>query len=873
MRRILLLVNLCLLTFYLPAQRILPPGVEAIGGATPSMSFLLKDRNNIIWEGVGGLNSQWNRADKGLMQYKNKQWLPVYTSGIFTDAIEIDTVLYFTTFEGLYKYQAGKFSIDYGAPKGNCIAYFKNKIMVGSEGRGLFEKTATGFKNDSIVINGRRYDTINCMTTKGGILWIGTTNGLLKYDGSKFSQYSLPITDTKNWLENYKQRSIKSIQIDADDRVWVLNNNRIDTSDCIYVFENGQFQSGRDHYTNQCLTKNLFPYSARNLGLDKSGHVIISMAWGVLKLGKDSIESYLLEFPSVGRDFLKISSYNQFCYTDKNGLIYTNLYGIGYATLDISQFDIKALLQDGNMALNRIDINDIKATISNVGIHFPVGNFRNPTLNLPNFEVPSVGCATPVFSAAIWMGGKDMKGNLHMSAETYRKTGFDYKPGPIDLITKVYDSITNSKYNKIWKMDRQTIDEFLKNRKLPFYVIPKSILEWPAHGTDNFDWHMAPYVDVDKNDKYEPEKGDYPQIKGDQMLWWVFNDLGAHTETKGQSLGVEIHGSCYAYNYRDLPSTDTNAIINRTLFFDYKIINRSEDDYKDFYVGLWTDPDLGNYADDYIGVDSIKNTGYCYNRDNFDEGRIGYGKNPPVFFCKMLNKNLNSFFYYNNNTDPINGNPDSAKDYYKYMTKRYPFQITEAIWVKTKSGKDSGISYPIPFGRICKDSMFLGKNTNSPADRRFLMSSYLPNFKKDSIYDIEFAYTLLHDPNIDFLKQACDLPGQVMHRLQNWYDNNTFPSKPYYGVGVKNIVSAQNDFLIYPNPTNGAVNIKTDVESKAVIGIQVFDISGKCIYQKLNTDELGSFNTTIDINGYASGIYLIKIQTNAGALIGKVIKE
>ena len=268
----------------------------------------------------------------------------------------------------------------------------------------------------------------------------------------------------------------------------MLNDNSIDTIDCIYVFENGQFQSGRDHYATQCLTKNLFPYCGRNLGLDKSGHVIIGMGWGVLKLGKDSIENYLLEFPYIDRDFAKTTAYDKLCYADKNGLIYTNIYSFGYVKLDISQFDINELLKNGRMALNRIDINDIKATISNVGIHFPVANFKNPTRNLPNFEAPSVGCATPVFSAALWMGGKDAKGNLHMSAETYRKTGFDYKPGPIDLITKVYDSITNSKYNKIWKMDRQTIDEFLKNSKLPFYIIPKSILEWPAHGTDNFDW-------------------------------------------------------------------------------------------------------------------------------------------------------------------------------------------------------------------------------------------------------------------------------------------------------------------------------------------------------------------------------------------------
>jgi hypothetical protein len=357
------------------------------------------------------------------------------------------------------------------------------------------------------------------------------------------------------------------------------------------------------------------------------------------------------------------------------------------------------------------------------------------------------------------------------------------------------------------------------------------------------------------------------------MLWWVFNDLGKHTESGGLPLGVEIHGACYAYLNKDLPQTDTNAIINRTLFFDYKIINRSESDYKDFYVGLFTDPDLGNYADDYVGVDSINNSGYCYNADNFDEGPMGYGKNPPIIFCKMLNKNLHSFLNFNNSNDPTNGNPDSARKFYKYMTKQFPLQMRDWRKVKTKSGKDSMINNLIPFGRICTDTIFPNITGISPNDSRFLMSSYLPVFKKDSIYDIEFAYTLLHDPNIDFLRQACDLPVQVMRRIQNWYDNNTFPSKPYYGMGVKAIVNAVNDILIYPNPTNGLVHIKSNLDAKEVSTIQIFDNNGKCVYLALNQEKQGAFETTIDINAYASGLYFVKIQTNTGVLFGKVIKD
>lgn len=872
MRKQILLSLLIILTTALHGQRLLPKGVVPIGPASPNISFLLKDRKNILWEGATGKDMITYRKGNGLRQFKNNQWISIDTVGIYTDVLEVDTLLYFATSDGLMQYNGLQFKLDKGIKRVTSLAYFENKLMIGTEGNGLYEKTNTGFKRDSIKINGRFYDSIYCMTTKGGVLWIGTSNGLVKYDGSQFSQYSLPITNTKDWKYNNNQRSIKSIQIDADDRVWVLNKNYNDSIDCIYVFENGGFQSGRNHYESQCLTKVLFPYSANKLALDKSGHVIIGMGWGVLRLGKDSITSYLLDFPIFDRDYSKVNSSAYYSYADRDGIIYTNLYNFGYVTIDNDKFDNRELLADGRMAINRMDINDIKATISNVGIHFPVGNFKNPTLNLPNFEIPSIGCATPVFSGAIWMGGKDDNGDLHVSAETYRQSGYDYKPGPIDLITKVYDSLANVKYNKIWRMDRQTIDQFLKNRKRPFYIIPKSILEWPAHGSNNFDWHMAPFVDVNQNDLYEPEKGDYPKIKGDQMLWWVFNDLGAHTESKGKALGVEIRGSCYAYSYRDLPTTDTNAIINRTLFFDYQIINRSETDYNDFYVGLWTDPDLGNYVDDYLGVDSINNTGYCYNGDNYDEGRMGYGKNPPVFFCKMLNKKINSFFYYNNNSDPINGNPDKPAEYYKYMTKQFLFKTKEYKWVKTKSGKDTIISFLRPLGRICKDTMFIYTDGNSASDRRLLMSSYLPSFKKDSIYDIEFAYTLLHDPNIDFLTQACDMPINTMRRIQNWYDHHSFPSKPYYGTQLNTIQNLNSNLEVYPNPTNSSILVNSSIENNSIISFELTDMNGKVLCSKSDFDTEGYFHQSIEMSNYSIGLYFLLLKTNNGQLSKKIIK-
>jgi hypothetical protein len=340
------------------------------------------------------------------------------------------------------------------------------------------------------------------------------------------------------------------------------------------------------------------------------------------------------------------------------------------------------------------------------------------------------------------------------------------------------------------------------------------------------------------------------------MLWWVFNDLDTHGETKGRPLGVEVHGSCYAYYYRDLPPSDSNAIVNRTILFDYKIINRSGNDYDNFYTGIWNDVDLGNYADDYVGCDTLQNSGFGYNGDNYDEGEYGYGKNPPVIFCKLLNRKMSSFVFYQNSLDPQNGNPQKDSGYYNYMQAKI-----------LNGGSMPKFQYS---GRICDTSI---RKNISPGDRRFLMSTNIPSLKKDSILDIEFAYILLHDPNIDFLKEGCDKPSQTLARIQNWYDNNSFPSRPYYGTSVETIEDKKNAFMIYPNPANTLLNLRSDIENKDIKGIEIFDSNGKLVYQSKPDKTYGIFATTIDIRSLSSGIYVVKIIKNNGVMVEKLIKE
>ena len=80
------------------------------------------------------------------------------------------------------------------------------------------------------------------------------------------------------------------------------------------------------------------------------------------------------------------------------------------------------------------------------------------------------------------------------------------------------------------------------------------------------------------------------------------------------------------------------------------------------------------------------------------------------------------------------------------------------------------------------------------------------------------------------------------------------------GVGINENTS---DVSIYPNPSNGIVNIKFDNNSNNNVIIR--DISGKKI-QVLNTNS----DIEIDFNNFGKGIYLVDILSNNKTITRKV---
>lgn len=347
-----------------------------------------------------------------------------------------------------------------------------------------------------------------------------------------------------------------------------------------------------------------------------------------------------------------------------------------------------------------LDINNVRTTIMTGGdMWWDLVNAQ--------YEVPKGGGAHSVFAGSLWIGGLDAGGQLKVAGQTYRQTGNDFWPGPLDTVNVSVDGTVCNQFDRHWKITRKEVDDFVtytQGNAPVGYTVPLIIQNWPGNGSsaDNQGQFLAPFFDVDGDGFYNYAAGDFPgydvlgtmgctrfQLFGDQTLWWVFNDKGnVHSETGAASIGLEIHAQAFAFS--------TNDEINNMTFYSYKIINRSTITMNDTYFGQWTDADLGEYQDDYVGCDVARGLGYTYNGDANDGSSATpaagtYGANPPAigmdFFEGPIADSsdgidndrdgttdefgeqiiMSKFVYYNNDFTVI-GNPENATHFYNYLT-------------------------------------------------------------------------------------------------------------------------------------------------------------------------------------------------------------
>jgi len=489
------------------------------------------------------------------------------------------------------------------------------------------------------------------------------------------------------------------------------------------------------------------------------------------------------------------------------------------------------------------------------------------------------------FAAALWMSGYDAGSHLHVAAQTYRQNGNDYWPGPLDTgDTLTYT--TSSNWAKIWKVNRTDIQYF---QSLPTHTTtntPQAILTWPGNGNANAQGNggasltitsdMAPFIDLNGNGIYEPLSGEYPDIKGDQALWWVFSDNGpTHNQTNGKPLGVEVHAMSYAYK--------RGTLIDDVVYYDYTIVNKSAKNYSNFRAALFDDVDLGWYADNYLGFDSTWRMGIGYNGTNCSGCSAGnpvnsYGLNPPQVAVTMVvlpgdagtsYVPVGSFTYFNNNGSII-GNPAVDTEYNNYMRSKLrngqhftdDFSGRGIPSVGYGSGPDCNYVFP---GNPSDTNQWSECVCNDdPDDVRFVLSSNDFTLNAGSTAHMVLAL-IVADSAGGCGATSFDSIRVVADTAWNIYYN----PPPLIPSAVANIAN-DNSVTIYPNPANDKLYITNSRNNTAAATIIIYNVLGQAISISINQNGNGY---EADISKLPPGLYNVLYRQGDMQMTVKFIKE
>lgn len=548
--------------------------------------------------------------------------------------------------------------------------------------------------------------------------------------------------------------------------------------------------------------------------------------------------------------------------------------------------------------------NNIKATVKKDAL------FSAPGRTSESFQVPSNSGVRSIFASNIWMTGTN-NGVIHSNVrefpgQTYQGVHTSNN-GPVSN-TSHTDSLFNTKWDRVWIMYQSQIDYHLLHWTDNGYIPTKELLEWPGHGTIIYGeaQFLAPYVDVNNDSLYNPYDGDYPIIKGDQAIYFIYND--GNSPRSITPMVTEVHGMAYAYSCQD-------SAIQNTVFVDYKIYNRSNNTYDSTFIGMWSDMDVGNSRDDYVQCDVMRNMFFMFNGDDFDDansGWLGYGNYPgaqAVVILKGAKKDpdntdntfgvrddesvngtgfgdgisdneywgLSRFIFYTNSSGST-GDPKKEQDFHNYL---------RGYWKDGSPLVYGGLGYNNG-GTAVKQSRFMfpdssdvyyygtGGDTvpnwseslagNVPGDRRGVGATGPFTFRPGESVELTYAFVFGRDHVNPGAQAGIIVMTERVDSIQSYYDQGMF-SACGFPLSVEESISTENELLIFPNPTKDVVRIQ--FKKAQSVQVEIIDVSGKVVFRTGGNSEF----LILDLSRFTDGLYFVKVSTGTSIWVEKVIKK
>ncbi|MCD6374093.1 MAG: T9SS type A sorting domain-containing protein [Caldisericaceae bacterium] len=292
--------------------------------------------------------------------------------------------------------------------------------------------------------------------------------------------------------------------------------------------------------------------------------------------------------------------------------------------------------------------------------------------------------------------------------------------------------------------------------------LPIDQVSWKDHeqiyfqeGEDAIKWPVdlgAPFLDFDQDRAYHFPTDVPGYAWSDQILWTVANDLidkdRMFYRTGSFPIGMELKTTTWTYSGKFSPG-------GQMIFKRYQLINKSPYLLDSLFIGIYLDPDIGDYKNDLAGCDSTANFFFAYNNGNTDkeiegeitpaigakilQGPMVYTGNPQdtaLFHQEWQvgykNLNLHAFgyyapFYYEIN--PPTATNLTAVSIYNALRGYWPSpSLTELIPYVVNMGPNEGETtrFPLNGDPLTGQGEIDGQGVNYHGGDRYLLGSFGP---------------------------------------------------------------------------------------------------------------------------------------------------
>lgn len=486
-----------------------------------------------------------------------------------------------------------------------------------------------------------------------------------------------------------------------------------------------------------------------------------------------------------------------------------------------------AELMDGR-DYQHIDLNEVNATVTPTP-----GMFQRwwQSGSRPGFEAPVGSGKHVVYSASPWLLGY-ADGEQFESAPAYNiNNSMEPERHWAGPRATTMDDVFYRRYHRVWKLDRALVQDHIAHWNMPGYLMPSEVRDWPGNGDQsNGEPHrLAPFADLNGNDLYEPQLGEYPVIKGMQATYTIQHTAmdSYYSSIVQPQFPLDLHIMAYSFE-------EGGAAMNHSIFVTYTYVNRSTQTFDSVRFGQFADFDVGCGTNDLIGCDTTRSLFYAYNGTDFDEsclGAQGYLDEPPAAGVRFLSQPMRSHslaFYYPsigppNMPDVMNGTFQGVP----FQQPGYPthFQFPGGNW----------LDEPNPAIQPDRKSVAAtGPFTLAPGDTLCI--------------DLAFIYARAASggayASVDALKLRSD-------SVQAFYDALGLGCRNYPLMTSVSEPAARGNLRVYPNPATGRVTVEGAQAHEALL---VTDMQGRVVLRAQPVQA----RLVLDASGWAPGAYVLR---------------